>query len=278
MNMTGHQRIAFLLAFMVMAAGVVGIIGREMDDETSSLTISSPSPTTSPPAASAMPVATASTAPTAAPTMRAPATPAPITAPPNGAANKPQEGVYTYKETGDGRFTQSTLRITNTGGAGQKEGQGDVVSDVTWRSDGKYTHRVIFGTPPNTLTCDLEPDLLEIKLPLQSGAVWTIRSSCEFAPGVILSFTGTGSVLGTERVTVGGTQADTSRIKSDITVRGEGDGETVEQKIVTDGLFAPGAGLFVRISTQISGTDPFTGEPSNSSTVQELVSLTPQPA
>jgi hypothetical protein len=190
----------------------------------------------------------------------------------------PTEGVYTYKETGDGRFTQSPLRITNTGGAGQKEGQGDVVSDVTWRSDGKYTHRVIFGTPPNTLTCDLEPDLLEVKLPLRSGAVWTIRSSCEFSPGVILSFSGTSSLLGTERVTIGGTQVDTSRIKSDITVRGEGDGETVEQRIATDSLFAPGAGLFVRISTQISGTDPFTGEPSNSSTSQELVSLTPQPA
>ena len=274
MSLTTHQRVAFFIAFVILATGVVGVVGRNLDeDESSALTF--PSPTASAPAATAAPTPAPTPAPTAVRTLQPTAAPTPaiVTAPPGGAASMPAAGVYTYRETGEGRFTQSNLRISNTGGGGQKEGQDDVVSDVSWRPDGKYTHKVTFGS----ITCDLEPDLLEIKLPLQQGAVWTIRSSCELAPGAMLRFSGTSSVLGSERVTIGGTQVDTTRIKSDITVRGEGNDQTVDQKVATDGLFAPGAGLFVRITTQISGTDPFTGESSSSSTVQELESLTPRP-
>lgn len=273
--MTTHQRVAFLIAFVILATGVVGVVGRNLDeDESSALTF--PSPTASAPAPTAAPTPTPAptTAPTAVRTQQPTAAPTPeiVTAPPGGAASMPAEGVYTYRETGEGRFTQSNLRISNTGGGSQREGQDDVVSDVSWRPDGKYTHKVTFGS----ITCDLEPDLLEIKLPLQQGAVWAIRSSCEIAPGAMLRFSGTSSVLGLERVTIGGTQVDTTRIKSDITVRGEGNGQTVDGKVVTDGLFAPAAGLFVRITTQTSGTD-FTGEPSSSSTVLELERLTPRP-
>jgi len=276
MSLTAHQRLVFFVAFVILATGVVGVVGRNLDDdESSALTFQSP---TASAAATAAPTPAPTSAPTAArtPPPAAAPTPAVVTAPPGGTANMPTPGVYTYKETGDGRFTQSPLRITNTGGSGQKEGQGDVVSDVSWRPDGKYTHRVTFGTPPNSLECNLEPDFLDIKLPLQSGAVWTIQTSCEFSPGVFLRFSGTSSVLGSERVTIGGKQVDTTRIKSDVTFRAEGDGESIEQRIVSDGLFAPGAGLYVRATTEISGNDPFTGEPSNSKTVEELVSLTPQ--
>ncbi|MEX0875758.1 MAG: hypothetical protein WD646_00805 [Actinomycetota bacterium] len=184
----------------------------------------------------------------------------------------PRAGVYTYKETGDGRFTRSSRRISDNGPGKQREGQGDIVTDVNWKATGKYIAKLTFGN----IECNFEPDILEIKLPLAAGSAWDIDGDCDIAPGVSMEFSGTSRVTGTERLSIGGTLVDTWKLRSSARITVNAGGDTSEQHITSDDHFAPAAGLYVRSTTKTTGSDPFTGEPSDSTTVEELESLTPQ--
>ena len=267
-----QQRLALASATLILAASAVGFATDVGEDDEEIVSLPTPAATAS---VAPTPAATETAAPTATPSRTTTATRAPATAAPAATADPriakaPKPGRYAYTIREDGEDRQSVLEISDRGSGRQTENFDGVRTDVVWTDAGKFLESSDFG-----FTCDWEPDLRELKLPLAEGSQWTLRGKCEPAAGVTLEATGSAEVREFGRSTVAGTTVDTWHIVTELVVTGTTPDETFEQRGDSDVHFAPAYGLYVRSVDKVDGTDPATGEREKSTATRELRNLTP---
>ncbi len=262
------------LASLVLVAGIVGAaVGVGDDDNDAPLAVATTAPaaslTPAPPSAAASP--TASAAP------QATATPAPTSAPTGGLSQAvpPKPGSYRYRETSGGETSEQTLRITDKGAGRQTEEDGEVTSEVAWRDDGKYIVETTFTAQQGGFRCDWDPDVLEYKFPLASGATWRIKNTCTVAQGFSIEIDSTSRVTGSEKTSAAGQTVDTWIVHSEGTLTFRTPQGSSKQNLTADDRFSPAHGLSVHVSETIRGPDPATGENVNESSTRELLNLTP---
>ncbi len=273
MRIAVQQRLALAAATLVLAASAAGFAtdAGENDEEVVSLPTPGATASVAPtPATTATAGATPGPARTTAAATRAPvaATPAATADPRIAKAPKPGRYAYTIREDGEDR--ESVLEVSDRGSGRQTENFDGVRTEVVWTTAGKFLESSDFG-----FTCDWEPDLRELKLPLAEGSQWTLRGDCEPAAGVTLEATGSAEVREFGRSTVGGATVDTWHIVTELVVTGTTPDEMFEQRGNSDVQFAPAYGLYVRSVAKVDGTDPATGRPEKSTATRELRNLTP---
>ena len=138
-----------------------------------------------------------------------------------------------------------------------------------------YDLATTFGTPPNGIRCDWNPDWAEYAFPLAAGKSWTVHSTCHPAATASVDIVATLRVTGAERTNVGGVTVDVWVIVTDATITFKGPQATDTEKIHDEDHFAPDHGVTVREKTTSSGTDPSTGKATNDTETRDLVSLFP---
>lgn len=240
------------------------------------------------PSSSAVPTPTpfASLAPSAAatapPTRGAAATvrPAPTTSVVAGPvrpkpAHAPEAGTYTFKRTDASGTADEHLVVEDAGGGRQTERHPDITDEVQWSSSGKFARATTFGTPPNGVRCDWNPDWAEYAFPLTAGKSWTVKSSCHPAATASVEIVASLRVTRAERTSVGGTTVDVWVILTDATITFRTPQGTDVEKVQDEDHFAPDHGITVHEKTTSSGTDPATGKSTNDTETRELVSLYP---
>ena len=196
---------------------------------------------------------------------------APTTAPPAvddlgapqdpGPSRPPRAGTYRYKLTGtDGQTSEGTTQIEDKGTQGgetrqvvKQRGQGgaNVDNDVAWRGDGLYVLSSVIAFGSSTMTCDWNPDTLQLKLPITAGTTWESTSSCTVQYGatpITIVRKLTGKVTELRRVKVAGQAVDVWAIET--TDRIEAAGNAQDSSGTT--LFSPKHGLIVRSDSKVS--------------------------
>lgn len=182
-------------------------------------------------------------------------------------ASPPAPGQYVYAETIDGETAERVYRIEDRPPAEgeqrvpgelqflvtlQIEG-GGVTTITSWRPETVLAIQTIFRLPDVEGSCDWNPDLAQLLLPLAVDATWTYATSCTADFGsqqVTIDRTGEFRVVADERLTVADQGAAVWRIESKETTRFGGGLERTDQEIRT-WWFAPKYGLTVREDAQV---------------------------
>jgi hypothetical protein len=271
-----QRQIALIVATVVLIAAIVGIVTNAGEDE-ATVAFATPTPTLSGAEETDKPEKTRKAATTPAPVAtKAPtATTAPVATPaptgPSANATQPKAGQYMYEQTTDGETSDYELTISDSGSGRQTERSEDGITDVEWRSAGKY----VLSEEFQGIECDLEPDALEIPRPLSKDSAWKIDSTCEPFAGVEITIKGEAEVSGTEKRTVGGTSVWTWVIEADVTISGDSPQGSFSSRSIGSERFAPDHGLSVYSKSKTSGTDPQSGETQNASVTRRLTALEP---
>ena len=189
-----------------------------------------------------------------------------------GAANPPRAGTYDYRETTDGEVSATMLRIADRGDGRYAEARENAINEVRWTDDGKFIVQTRFGP---RFRCDWSPQIRELVLPLSAGKAWELEGSCADGSRIDVAFEGTSRVEGTRNVTVEGREIEAWVIRSEATVTFVSGPDSFSQRLSSDDRFAPAYGLYVRSTEKTKGPDPTTGRIRETTTVRELVSLSP---
>jgi len=161
----------------------------------------------------------------------------------------PKPGLYTYTVKMGEESKNGTTRYEDKGKGpnGQnlvvtmKDMGLDSTSDVIWgSSDVKVTKTQLqFGT--QSVTCDWEPDHVELKMPLSKGLQWTSTSSCMVGTATVKR-TASATVVDARRVRVAGEEIAVWVLEG--TEKVEVNGQVQEGKGTT--WFSGERGLIVR--------------------------------
>jgi hypothetical protein len=134
-----------------------------------------------------------------------------------------KQGTYRYKvDSSDeqgAKSTTSTTKYEDKGGTptetnqlvSMRAEQGDIDSDISWRSDGVYVLKSVFAFGGSRGECDWSPDIKQVALPMAKGLTWESSGSCTvtgFGAPVTVSRKVTGKVVDLRRVRVAGRVVD----------------------------------------------------------------------
>ncbi len=206
----------------------------------------------------------------------------------------PKPGTYryrmTFKRTSDGGGQQSeesreisiTVETVSSSEAetrqiyGLGSGQGSFKQEISWRPS-EVVHLRWFSEGENAFSCDWQPDLLVRRLPLQKGAKWDAKSSCEQTSdsfSIRLDYEGTFHVTDAVSGELEGTSFTGWQMENTAKITSQfGEGSGTQERITTE-INSPAHGLLVRSITKTHSTGP-DGSTFDGEETMELLSFKP---
>lgn len=204
----------------------------------------------------------------------------------------PKPGTYrfrmTFKRTSNGQQREESREISvtvETVSSSEAEtrqiyslgsGQGSFKQEVAWRPT-EGLHLRWFSEGENAFSCDWQPDLLVRRFPLQKGAKWDAKSSCEQTSdsfSIRLDYEGTFHVADAISGELEGTSFTGWQIENTAKITSHfGEGSGTQERITTE-INSPAHGLLVRSNTKTHSTGP-DGSTFDGEETMELLSFKP---
>lgn len=241
-----------------------------------------------PPAAVDAPPATPE--PAAPPASEAPANPPPDAEASTPAPGVPSAGDYAYDRTvtdEDGTRTEDASAVVERLSGDDVSAQlritleneeGSIANDAFVDPNGVVVQRSVLSSPLGEIDCDWNPDWT-LQGRWQAGEAWTFATSCADSSGTFtlgVDLSGSGTVVGTESITVAGVTYDAwvvdTTTTTDVTVTSPTVSGSSTTETTTRAWVDPATGMQVRSES----TDVTTGDFGNteSSATTELRSFT----